>query len=83
MEDTTYRTFTKYNVIRNNFFHLEGCLLKRFRSFPAYGPDSNGLWGNRNFSLYDGYDSDGIFNLIEGNRFGRLALRETTMGATA
>ena len=43
-------TFTKRNVIRNNFFHHEGCLPNASGHAPGYGPDANGLWGNRNYS---------------------------------
>jgi len=60
-------TFTKYNVIRNNYFHHEGSM-----DSPGgctYGPDTNGKYGNRNIQIYDGYAED-KFNLVEGNRFG-------------
>jgi hypothetical protein len=63
-------TFTKYNVIRSNFFHFEGMMTNTTGHDTVYGPDSNGLWGNRNLQIYDGYNSDGTFNLLEGNRFG-------------
>jgi len=62
-------TFTKYNVIRNNYFHAEGSMNPPEGECP-YGPDDNGKYGNRNIQIYDGYNSDGVFNLIEGNRFG-------------
>ena len=62
-------TFTKYNVIRNNYFHHEGCMTPPGRSC-SYGPDTNGKYGNRNIQIYDGYSEDGKYNLIEGNRFG-------------
>jgi hypothetical protein len=63
-------TFTKRNVIRNNFFRNEGCMANHTGETPTYGPDVNMLWGNRNLQVYDGHSSDGTFNLIEGNRFG-------------
>jgi hypothetical protein len=62
-------TYTKYNVIRGNVFHDEGCMEPPAAAC-TYGPDTNGLYGNRNIQIYDGYDEDGKFNLIEGNRFG-------------
>jgi hypothetical protein len=62
-------TFTKYNVIRNNVFHFEGYFAAPNPPCP-YSPDSNGLYGNRNVQLYDGYDSEGVYNLFEGNRLG-------------
>jgi hypothetical protein len=69
-------TFTKYNVIRNCYFHHEGSMPNNTGLTPVYGPDSvppaaePNLWGNRNIQIYDGYNSDGVFNLLEGNRFG-------------
>lgn len=65
-------TFTMFNVIRNNFFHFEGSMTNETGFFESNlkGPDSNGLWGNRNYQIYDGIDRDGVFNLLEGNRFG-------------
>ncbi len=63
-------TFTKFNVIRSNFFHFAGSITNN-TGFPAQkGPDENGLYGNRNIQIYDGYNSDGTFNLLEGNHFG-------------
>jgi hypothetical protein len=62
-------TFTKYNIIRNNVFHHEGSMTAPNPPCP-YGPDTNGKHGNRNIQIYDGYNEDGKFNLIEGNRFG-------------
>ena len=63
-------TYTKYNVIRNNYFHFEGSMPNNSGFTPLYGPDVNGKWGNRNIQIYDGNSSDGMFNLLEGNRFG-------------
>jgi len=63
-------TFTKYNVIRNNHFHNDGAMTNSTGHDPLYGADINGLWGNRNIQIYDGNDNDGMFNLLEGNRFG-------------
>lgn len=60
-------TFTFYNVIRNNVFYNNGNVSG---SGCSYGPDINGLYGNRNLQIYDGKNSDGTFNLVEGNRFG-------------
>jgi hypothetical protein len=62
-------TYTKYNVIRNNVFHHEGCMEPPAAAC-TYGPDTNGLYGNRNIQIYDGYDEAAKYNLIEGNRFG-------------
>ncbi|MGJ5813864.1 hypothetical protein [Paludibaculum fermentans] len=61
-------TFTKYNVIRGNFFHFEGSMAPPVGGC-LFGLDSNGLYGNRNLQIYDGYGED-KFNLIEQNRFG-------------
>lgn len=62
-------TFTKYNVIRNNFMHNEGNMVPP-EGGCALPPDSNGKYGNRNIQIYDGKGTDGIFALLEGNRFG-------------
>ncbi len=61
-------TFTKFNVIRNNYFHHEGSMANPGGC--PYGPDTNGKYGNRNIQIYDGYGEEGKYNLIEGNRFG-------------
>ena len=61
-------TFTKYNIVRNNYFHNEGNMASPGTC--PYGPDTNGKYGNRNISIYDGSAEDGKYNLIEGNRFG-------------
>jgi hypothetical protein len=63
-------TYSKFNVIRNNFYHNEGWMTAPKGSECRYGPDSNGLYGNRNIQIYDGDSNTGMFNLIEGNRFG-------------
>lgn len=63
-------TFTKNNVIRNNFISNASCRTNTTGGIPAYTPDSNGKYGHRNIQIYDGNSSDGVFNLIEGNRFG-------------
>ncbi len=62
-------TYTKYNVIRNNIFHNEGCMTAPNPPCPRE-PDSNGLYGNRNIQIYDGHNSSGMFNLLENNRIG-------------
>jgi hypothetical protein len=62
-------TFTKRNVIKDCIFHNEGNMPNNTGYTPLYGPDSNGLWGNRNIQIYDGYASDGVYNLVEGNKF--------------
>jgi hypothetical protein len=61
-------TTGKYNVIRNNFLHNEGFMAKD--SDCAKYRREEGKYGNRNIQIYDGYDSDGTFNLVEGNRLG-------------
>lgn len=63
-------TYTKFNVIRSNFFHHEGSMPNNTGLDARFGPDENGMYGNRNIQIYDGHDSDGMFNLIEANRFG-------------
>ena len=61
-------TFTRYNVIRNNFLHNEGS--EANPGGCVKGTDSNDLYGNRNIQIYDWDNVDGIFALLEGNRFG-------------
>jgi hypothetical protein len=70
-------TFTQYNVIKNCYFHHEGSIPNNTGKQPAFGPDSinpadaEGLWGNRNVQIEgNGATDPGVFNLIEGNRFG-------------
>jgi hypothetical protein len=63
-------TFSKFNVIRRNFWRNYGSMTNDTGNTPAYGPDSNGKWGNRNVQIYDGAANARMFNLIEGNRFG-------------
>lgn len=72
-------TFTKFNVVRNNLFHNEGCMLPPKPC--AIKPDSKGYYGNRNISIYDGHNSDGMFNLFEGNRFGHAGRPPDDHGA--
>jgi hypothetical protein len=57
-------TYTKYNVIKNNFWHNEGWM----SGSGSYTPDNNGLYGDRNNEIYDGRSNAGLFYLIEGNR---------------
>lgn len=63
-------TFTKYNVIANNFIHDEGCMENSTGYGTNYSADSNGKWGHRNIQIYDGFGEEGKYNLIEGNRLG-------------
>ena len=63
-------TFSKYNVFADNYMHNEGCMPNNTGYDAQYGPDKNGLWSHRNIQIYDGNNNDGMFNLIEGNRFG-------------
>ena len=62
-------TFTKYNIIRNNFFHNEGCVTD---PGGCNNPDSNGKFGNRNITIDSNSSTNvsGSFCLIEGNRIG-------------
>lgn len=70
-------TFTRYNVIRNNFFHNEAWLDDP-GGCPNYPTSArNGKYGNRNYQIYyeatGSYhtvsDGDyGAYNLVEGNR---------------
>ena len=62
--------YTKFNVLRSNFFHHEGSLANNTGIKARFGADENGLYGNRNIQIYDGHDSEGMFNLVERNRFG-------------
>lgn len=51
----TLENFTRNNVIRNNAFHNEGWMTKTYECDVCnYGCDSNGLYGNRNLSIYSG-----------------------------
>lgn len=67
--------YTKYNVLRNNVFHHEGCMTNT-EGVCTYGGDDptieaiSGKYGNRNIQIYDSFARDGKFNIIEGNRFG-------------
>lgn len=63
-------TFTKFNVIKGNYFHNEGFMPPPSGMTCDKSPGSNGLYGNRCVHIYDGHNQDGNFNLIEGNRFG-------------
>lgn len=64
-------TFGEKTVIRNNFMFNHGCMTSKPDGYtPLYGPDTNALYGHRNIQIYDGIDRDGVWNLIEGNRFG-------------
>jgi hypothetical protein len=62
--------FSKYNVFRNNFFHQAPGIANPNGYTIPYAADSNGRWGHRLFQLYDGLSQDGMFDLLEGNRFG-------------
>jgi hypothetical protein len=63
-------TYTKYNVLKNNFYHNEGWMVAPPGATCDYAPDSNGRYGNRNLSISGDRSNTGMFNLLEGNRFG-------------
>jgi hypothetical protein len=63
-------TFTEFNVIKNNFFNHQGCMANSTGKTPDCTADLNNLWGNRNIQIYDGHNREGVYNLVEGNRFG-------------
>jgi hypothetical protein len=46
----------------------------------TYGPDSNGMYGDRTLEIYDGRSNAGMFNLIESNRLVSGAPPETDGG---
>ena len=63
---------SKYNVVRNNVFHNEGWMTD-----PGgcdWGPSPrNGKYGNRNLSINNWHDTDGLYLLVENNRTGHTA----------
>lgn len=61
-------TYTMYNTVRNNVFHNEGWMTSPGGCSMPIG--SNGKYGNRCIQIYDGYARAGVYNLVEGNRFG-------------
>lgn len=62
-------TYTKFNIIRGNLFHNEGFMSPPEGVTLPNAPGANGLYGNRCIQIYDGHNQDGLFNLIENNRF--------------
>lgn len=63
------------NVIRNNYFHNEpwwdgNDSTCNYPNDTYTNTDYNGKYGHRTFQITDGYDRDGTFSIIEGNRFG-------------
>jgi hypothetical protein len=67
-------TFTQFNIVRNNHMHNE-CWMSPPANPVGPAPQipcSNGLYGNRCFTLDAQFNSgqDGQYNLAEGNRFG-------------
>ena len=74
-------TYTRYNVIRNNVMHNEGWMTKTIACTESCGPSGNGKWGNRNVQIFDMSDREGMYNLIEGNRFGHAATPPDDSGA--
>jgi hypothetical protein len=62
--------YTKFNVVKNNYFHNEGFMEPPPNAACSLAPGSKGLYGNRNLQIWDGYDREGLYNLIENNRFG-------------
>jgi hypothetical protein len=75
--------YSRYDVVRNNFFHNEGCSTSGLCSVNGnfigrYPPDYNGQWGGRNVQLpAEGWkdpNNTGVYlneyDLNEGNRYG-------------
>lgn len=63
------RLSSKYNVIRNNVFYNYGWMTDPGGC--TKGPNINGKYGGRILTIPDYYNkSGGLYNLIEGNRFG-------------
>lgn len=60
------------NVIRNNYFHNEGWMVKPSGCAPC--GDANGKYGNRNIIIYDAQKRDATYTLIENNRIGHTGL---------
>lgn len=66
-------TYTKYNVIRNNFFHNEGWMTDP-GTCGVWTPSArNSKYGNRNVQLYQGSDDSYVYNVFEGNRVSNAA----------
>jgi hypothetical protein len=64
--------YTKYNVIKGNFYHNEGWMTAPAGASSGYAPDSNGKYGNRNIAVNSSRTApgEGVYDLLEGNRFG-------------
>ncbi|HDZ00133.1 MAG TPA: hypothetical protein ENH52_01530 [Nitrospirae bacterium] len=63
---------TKYNVVRNNVFHNEGWMIDPGNCVWGTSP-RNGKYGNRNLSINNWHDTNGLFTLVENNRTGHTA----------
>ncbi|MGO9531063.1 MAG: hypothetical protein ACLP3B_07765 [Syntrophobacteraceae bacterium] len=81
--------YSRFNVIRNNYFHNDGCASTSV-FHPAtingnsitcgYNPDYNGLWGGRNVQIPYGMENEDMYDLNEGNRYGASGAPPDTDG---
>jgi PKD repeat protein len=64
--------YTKYNVIKRNFYHNEGWMTAPAGAASGYAPDANGKYGNRNLAINSSRTApgEGVYDLLEANRFG-------------
>lgn len=76
-------TFTKFNVIRNNYFHNEGFMPPPNDTRNVKRADTKNMYGNRCIQIYDGHNQTGLFNLIENNRFGHTGCPPDDGGGNA
>lgn len=74
-------TFTKNNIIRNNFFHQAPGLTEETDGTPAYTPDSNSKYGHRNIQIYGADGTNAMYNFIEGNLLGPVVAAPENDGA--
>jgi hypothetical protein len=83
---TPMDSYGNYNVIRNNYFHNEpwwtGADTTCGYPNDTYTNEAyDGKYGHRAFQITDGYERDGMFNLIEGNRAGYGSTNANNNGA--
>jgi hypothetical protein len=65
-----FETYTMYNVVRNNVMYNDGFMPPNSSCSAKYSPGSDGLYGGRGAQIYDGKNRSGVYNLVEGGRYG-------------